>query len=62
MGLVDNIDLKLPVGRSQSDLLTKVADIIDPPVGSGINLNQINKSSLLNLGAEPTLSAGLSIF
>jgi hypothetical protein len=55
MHFVYNVDLIPPFSRGQIDLVAQVAYILYAGVGSGINLNQIQKTTLIDGLAWSTL-------
>src|SRR3972149_6632189 len=52
VGFVNDIDLVPADGRGEPNLFPERADILNPPIGSGIDLDQVQVASLFNLFAN----------
>ena len=51
MNLVDHIDLESTRGWCESRLFKQVLDLLDPPIGGGINLDVIHEASAVDCKA-----------
>src|SRR5690606_37332758 len=60
MDFVDDIDLVLTLTRRKGDLVTQVAHIIDAGIRRGVDLDQVEKTALINAYTGRALVAGAS--
>ena len=59
MHFVDDVNLEAPAGRGIQRVFEQIAHIVDLRVGSGVELDQIDKTSAIDFNARPALAAGL---
>ena len=57
--LVDDVDLPAGLNRGESRAFNQLADVVDPGVGGGVDLDDIEGIAVGNGGAELTAAAGL---
>src|SRR5712691_5146308 len=62
MRLVKHIDLVLTCGGRHHDLFAQVANTVDPTIGGGINLDDVERVASGNLTALLTLVAWFPIY
>ena len=58
MDFIDDVDLKLALGRRKIDFVAQVAHIIHAGVGCGVNLDQVEKIALIDTLAVLAVVAG----
>ena len=61
MGLVDDVDLVLALRRREADLVAQVAHLVDAPIGSRVDLDEVEETALPDRDAVFAPIAGLAI-
>ena len=62
MHFVDQIDLVMLLRRCIFDALTQIADLVDPAVGSAVDLNHIHAFAARKALASRADTAGIAVF